>query len=73
MFKTILLVLQIAVPILLILCILLQQRGTALGSAFGGDGGSFQAKRRGLDKKLFITTIVLGILFIVVSFISLVI
>jgi len=73
MFKTILLILQIAVPVLLIVCILLQQRGTALGSAFGGEGGGFQGKRRGFDKKLFIGTIVLGILFIVVSFINLLI
>ena len=73
MFRTILLVLQIAVPVLLIVCILLQQRGTALGSAFGGEGGGFQGKRRGLDKKIFVASIVLGILFLAVSFISLVI
>jgi len=73
MFQTILLVLQIAVPVLLIVCILLQQRGTALGSAFGGEGGGFQSKRRGLDKKIFVTSIVLGILFLVVSFIGLII
>jgi len=73
MFRTILLVLQIAVPVLLIVCILLQQRGTALGSAFGGEGGGFHSKRRGIEKKIFIATLVLGVLFLVVSFISLVI
>ena len=71
MFKTILLVLQIAVPVLLIVCILLQQRGTALGSAFGGEGGGFHTKRRGLEKKIFVSTIVLGVLFIVVSLLNL--
>lgn len=73
MFRTILSVLQIAVPVLLIVCILLQQRGTALGSAFGGEGGGFQSKRRGIEKKIYVATIVLGVLFLVVSFISLLI
>ena len=45
MIKTILLILQIAVPVLLITLILLQQRGTALGAAFGGEGGGFYSKR----------------------------
>lgn len=67
----ILLILQITVPILLIICILLQQRGTALGSAFGGSGGGFYLKRRGAEQKIFIATIVLGALFIILSILSL--
>jgi len=73
MIKTILLILQIAVPILLIALILLQQRGTALGSAFGGEGGGFYSKRRGLEKKIYYSTIVLGTLFIVISLLNLII
>lgn len=73
MLNKIIFVLQIAVPVLLIACILLQQRGTALGSAFGGEGGGFYSKRRGLEKKLFISTIVLAVLFVVVSLLNLVI
>jgi len=68
---SILLILQIITPILLIVCILLQQRGTALGSAFGGSGGGFYLKRRGAEQKVFIATIVLGVLFIVFSILSL--
>jgi len=72
--KNILMILQIVVPVLLIPCILLQQRGTALGSAFGGgDSGGFYSKRRGLDKKIYTSTIILGILFIVVSLLNLII
>lgn len=56
---------QIIVAILLIVFILLQQRGTALGSAFGGEGGSFYATRRGIQKKIFWATIICGVLFIV--------
>ncbi len=73
MFKTILTILQIAVPILLAVLVLLQQRGTALGSAFGGSGGGFYAKRRGLDQKIFTATVVLAIVFLIISVISLVV
>ncbi len=56
---------QTIVAILLIVFILLQQRGTALGSAFGGEGGGFYATRRGIQKKIFWATIICGVLFIV--------
>jgi len=69
--KIIIQVLQITVPLLLIVFILLQQRGTALGSAFGG-GGGFYTSRRGAEKKIFWITIVLGILFIIVSLVNLI-
>ncbi|HZX49992.1 MAG TPA: preprotein translocase subunit SecG [Candidatus Paceibacterota bacterium] len=58
---------QIGVAIFLVVFILLQQRGTALGSAFGGEGGSFYGARRGLQQKLYWGTIVLGALFIALS------
>lgn len=54
---------QIIISILLIIVILLQNRGTGLGSAFGGTGGGVYLTKRGLEKKLFIATIVLAILF----------
>jgi preprotein translocase subunit SecG len=53
---------QIIVSILLIIVVLLQNRGTGLGSAFGGTGGVYLTKR-GLEKKLFTATIVLAVLF----------
>jgi len=62
---------QIVVAIFLILFILLQQRGTALGSAFGGEGG-FYATRRGIQKKIFWATIVFGVLFVVLALLNLV-
>ena len=71
MLKTILLVLQIAVPVLLMACILVQQRGTALGSSFGGEGGGFYMKKRGLEKKIFWASIVLAALFIIISLLNL--
>ena len=64
---------QIAVSILLIISILFQQRGTALGSAFGGGGGEFYSTRRGLQKKIFLASIILGSLFIILGLLNLLI
>ena len=63
---------QIAVSILLVVLIALQQRGTALGSAFGG-GGEFYSTRRGIQKKIYYATIALAGLFIILSIAGLII
>lgn len=63
---------QIIVSGLLIIFILLQQRGTALGSAFGQEGGSY-FKKRGMEKIIFRTSIVLAVLFIILALLNLVI
>ena len=62
---------QIVVSVLLIVFILLQQRGTALGSSFGGEGG-FYATRRGIQKKIFWATVVFGTLFIILALLNLI-
>lgn len=49
--------------ILMILAILLQQRGASLGAGFGSSGELYTT-RRGLDKNLFEVTIVLGVVFV---------
>lgn len=67
-------IIQIIVAILLIVSIMLQQRGTALGSAFGGgDSGGTYSTRRGLQKKLFWATIILGMVFVILAIASLII
>lgn len=71
MLKTILFVLQIAIPMLLIACILVQQKGTALGSSFGGEAGGFYIKKRGLEKKIFLAAIIFSALFIVIALLNL--
>ena len=53
---------QIFLSVLLVAAILLQQRGSGLGSAFGGEGNVFRTKR-GVEKMLFYATIGLAILF----------
>jgi len=49
--------------ILMILSILLQQRGASLGAGFGSSGELYTT-RRGLDKSLFDTTVVLAVVFV---------
>ncbi|MBU2635211.1 preprotein translocase subunit SecG [Patescibacteria group bacterium] len=71
--NTILPIAQSIIAILLIIFILVQQRGTALGSAFGGEGGSFYSTRRGIQKKIFWATIISGALFIILALLNLVI
>ena len=66
---------QILLSVLLILGVILQQSESGLGSAFG-DGDSFsKAKhtRRGFEKFLFQSTIVIGILFVASTFLALII
>ncbi len=49
--------------ILIVVLILLQQRGASLGAGFGGSGELYTT-RRGLDKSLFVTTIVFSVIFV---------
>lgn len=50
--------------ILTILLILLQQRGASLGAGFGSSGELYTT-RRGLEKSLFVATIVFAVVFVV--------
>lgn len=59
-------IIQIVISVLLIIVILLQNRGAALGGVFGGSNAVFLTKR-GIEKKLFILTIILAVLFFAVS------
>ncbi|MBR3180523.1 preprotein translocase subunit SecG [Candidatus Saccharibacteria bacterium] len=49
--------------ILVIVLILLQQRGASLGAGLGGSGELYTT-RRGLDKSLFNVTIVFTVIFV---------
>lgn len=69
--KSVLTILQVVFAVLLVVAVLLQQRGSGLGSAFGG-GGNVYTSRRGVDKILFQITIIISILFFAVAIASLV-
>ncbi|PID29515.1 preprotein translocase subunit SecG [Candidatus Saccharibacteria bacterium] len=60
---TILEILIIGSAILMVVAILLQQRGASLGAGFGGSGELYTT-RRGLDKNLFEVTIILAVIFV---------
>jgi preprotein translocase subunit SecG len=67
---TYLIVAQIALSVALILAILLQVRGGGLGGIFG-QADSVYRTRRGIEKTLFQLTIILAVLFIIISIITL--
>lgn len=65
---------QVILSVILILLVLIQYSEAGAGSAFGGgDGSSGFHTRRGIEKTIFYTTIVFGILFIASSFAQLII
>lgn len=60
---------QIIVSLLLIASILLQQRGGGLSPVFGGEGGVYRT-RRGIERTVFISSIVLGVIFLALAAIN---
>lgn len=59
-------VIQIVLGMILILVIIIQQKGSGLGTSFGGDM-SFYRTKRGAEKLLFYATIVISVAFILSS------
>jgi preprotein translocase subunit SecG len=60
---SILQIITIISAVLMIMAILLQQRGASLGAGFGSSGELFTT-RRGIDKNLFEVTIILSVIFV---------
>ena len=65
------LILQIGVSVLLITIILLQAKGSGLGTVFGSDA-SFYRSRRGIEKMFVYFTIILTFLFFALAIIQIV-
>jgi preprotein translocase subunit SecG len=61
--------LNIIISILIVLFILIQGKGAGLGSAWGG-GGEFFQTRRGIEKLTLRITVILIILFLLISLIN---
>lgn len=55
---------------LMMLLVLLQQRGASLGAGFGSSGELFTT-RRGLEKSLFEVTVVMAVIFVLSILVSL--
>ena len=62
-------IIQVLLSLTIITLVLLQVKGGGLGGIFGGDGGVYRT-RRGIEKTMHQATIVLSIIFFVVSIIS---
>ena len=70
--NTILFYSEIAISIILIILIAIQQRGAALGAGFGG-GGEIYSTKRGAQKKIHYATIAAATIFLVLGALSILI
>jgi len=61
---------QIIISILLVILILLQAQGTGLGSTWGGGGETYHT-RKGVEKIVFVATIIGIVCFVLLSLASL--
>jgi len=63
----------LAVSLIIIGLVLIQERTTGAGGIFGGgESGGFYQRRRGLERMIFIGTIVFGVIFAALSVLKLV-
>ena len=67
--NTLLTVIQIILSILLIIAILLQAKGTGLGSEWGGSGKFYHTKR-GMERVLFGFTIFIASVYFITSIVN---
>lgn len=72
--KSVLPYIQIILSAIMVVLILLQQTGAQVGGAFGGSDNMSSAyhTRRGLEKGLFISTVIVAILFALSALINLI-
>lgn len=63
---------QIVISVLLIGSILFQQQSAGSSAIFGGSGGTY-FQRRGTEKFLFLSTIILGVIFFGLAILNLII
>jgi len=68
--KNFLLIVNIVIAILIVVLIMIQGKGAGLGSAWGGSGEIYQT-RRGIEKLTFRITVILIVIFFIVSVLNL--
>lgn len=63
-------IVQMIISVAMIVLIVMQAKGSGLGSLFGGEAGTITKTRRGLEKTLFQITVGLSIAFITIAIIT---
>lgn len=67
-----LIAIQVILSLVLIVLILVQERDAGVSGLFGGTGGGAYQTRRGLEKVIFVATIVVAVLFVAAALLNLV-
>ncbi len=71
-YMNLLTIFQLIIAVILIVVILMQNRGGGMSGLFGGGGSNVYMTKRGFEKKIFIATIILSVLFFLVSLLNIV-
>lgn len=65
--RSALIVLQLVVSVLFVLSVLVQSKSSGLSGALGGQMGAIQSTKRGAEKIVYRASLILGLLFILLS------
>lgn len=60
-------IIQIILSVVIITLILLQERSSGMSGLLGGSGEGYYQARRGMEKLIFYSTIVLSVLFVALA------
>lgn len=63
----------IIISVTLIVSVILQNKGVGLGGLTGNDSGGVFSARRGIEKTLFWITIILSIIFVILTLVTIVV
>jgi preprotein translocase subunit SecG len=70
--KLVLNIIELVTAALMVVLILLQNKGVGLSATFGGEGAIYRSKR-GVEKGIFVLTIILAVIFVSIGIIQLLI
>jgi len=65
--RSALIVIQLIVSVLFIISVLVQNKGSGLSGALGGQDTTVQSTKRGAEKVVYKASIILGIMFVLLS------
>ena len=65
-------IVEVITAVLLVILVLLQNKGVGLSATFGGEGSIYRSKH-GVEKGMFVITIILAVIFVSIGLIQLVI